>query len=176
MQGLIEDRRLEKMSALPIQFGPSETVGSTIEWLGRLSERMIRAALGGEKLAYEMRDLAASLSHLYGLLAAEHDAWLGRISSEPVESVTLAVGKQFEEQFNKWHAAAVSVIESSRRLAGEGIEVEGVDRLRDLAGFCPYVGISIEELMRRGKGSEKDLVSLRKVRDGLRRRVDAQGR
>ena len=117
----------------------------------------------------------ASLLHFYHLLETDHNLWVAQLpQAEPTPQVC-AIANRYATSFRNWHAAASAVLEVAKRLRKNGCAMDGVDDLQDRIGFCPYIGISVEQWI---AGARKPVneVSLGEVRDGLRRRLHVQGR
>lgn len=165
------------MIALPVENGPSRTILGTIDWFARFYVKLLthpgRPAL---ELAPEARDQVASLLQLYQLLEADHDAWVGHVRSQGSLATDRAVLRRYADAFRKWHATAESVLQVAQKLAADGYEIPLVSELRDRIGFCPYVGLSVDEWMDRHNGPEGPVTSWEKIRDGLRHRIRATGR
>jgi hypothetical protein len=165
------------MTALPIEAGPSRTMIGAIDWFARFGATLLsnpdRSAL---ELAPEARDQVASLLLLYELLDADHDAWVSRIPAPGPAPTDRDMLRRYAAAFQKWHATASSILHAGQKLAAGGYEIPRLSELQDRIGFCPYVGLSVDEWMARQNGPEGPVTSWEKIRDGLRHRLHAAGR
>jgi len=164
------------MTSLPIPSGPSETLDGAIAWFAQFSAALFTSPKRQTvELAHEAGDHVASLLHFYHLLETDHNQWVAQLpDAEPTPQVC-ATANRYAASFRNWHTAATALLKVAQRLRKNGCEIAGVDDLQDRIGFCPYIGISVEQWIASARNPVKE-VSLGEVRDGLRRRLHVQSR
>ena len=163
------------MTSLPIQSGPSETLNGAIAWFGQISATLFADPRADQvELSHEAHDHVASLLHFYSLLEADHNNWSAQLPDcEPTPEVR-EIANKYAISFRNWHAAALALLKVAKRLAAGGHEIPGLEALQDCIGFCPYIDVSIEKSILNARDSLK-VIPQAEVRDGLRRRLHAEG-
>jgi hypothetical protein len=59
----------------------------------------------------------------------------------------LAMEDQAQRLFRRWHQAAKKIYSVARDAAAVGYTVSLLNRFRDAIGFCPYIGISVQDII-----------------------------
>jgi hypothetical protein len=167
------------MVALPIDSGPSQTITAAIEWLDHFSAARFdrgRGSFDAKGVGQEIRDSIASLLHMYEVLASSHEKWTEQLPPEPVSAKTRDIAERYAVLFRRWHEAASRCGAAAVTLAHQGFAIPRAEELQDRIGFCPYIGLAVEDGIRRQQDDGGTLIPLGELRDELHRRPDTRRR
>jgi hypothetical protein len=123
----------------------------------------------------EVEEFISLSAHVYDRLMELNGRWVDAVRDRVME-FSLDDATVFERHFHKWRTTSSAAADFVQHRLDPQHEVKGWTDLRKKIAFCPYVGLTVDKMMRANQQIETgNVVSFDKVKDGLRGRVVARG-